>query len=598
MELDRRSFLKSAAVLGGAGALAGLVGCSPQDKAGTDAGSSAMSSERVAFEAAVAPIASVEPPQAWDEETEVIVVGSGAGGMNSSIRLAQAGYKVTMLERSEETGGNSKHSSVFSNFGGHKQAEATSWAYPSYPYDIDNIVEFVMDCQQMTGDPDLLRAMATEGPLCIDWMNEKAGAKWVPMNPSPAGNGLLEWEGMSTPTNGINVNLIPFQELEKTARDAGTEIRTGCTVETLVFDGTAVLGVKVTEQKVEKFIKATRAVVLTAGGMEINRAMMARYSATCLQGIANIATPPNGTGECIRMGQGVGADLSGYDSTGAFDGGVWWRDYEEYDIMMDSHINKDGNQALRQPWLRINKSGQRVPYISTSATSYPYSTDVPPSSEGLCDTAAIEMNQPGGKTYCCFDSKFDQLVTDNFFGQVICRKAKIVAADDPYIDRVPEWLRDWHTGFQQMVDAGAICQCNTIEELEEALELDQGILVDSVAKWNKACAAGEDYAASYKYRPEWMIAIDKPPYYGAKLGGHVFGSKTGLRITPTMHVVDVSGAPIPGLYAGWHTAGGSSGEGNPAGKPLTGMYADLGLAFVGGYMAAGGIMQEDGRADA
>lgn len=596
MELDRRSFLKGAAILGGTGALAGLAGCSPQGGASMSA-ATAGTGAQANFEAAAAPIDPVEPPSTWDEETEVVVVGSGAGGMNASIRLAQAGYRVLMLERNEETGGNSKHSSVFSNFGGHKQAEAAHWAYPSYPYDVNNIVEFVMDCQQMTGDPDLLRAMAVEGPKCIDWMNEKANAKWVPMNPSPAGNGLLEWEGMSTPTNGINVNLIPFQELEKTARDAGVDIRVGCNVDALVFDGTSVLGVKTTQRKEERFVRATRAVVLTAGGMEMNRAMMAKYSATCLPGIANIATPPNGTGECIRMGQGVGADLSGYDSTGAFDGGVWWRDYDEFDTMMDSHINKDGNQALRQPWLRINRDGQRVPFISTSATSYPYTTDAPPSSAGLCDTAAIEMSQPGGKTYCCFDSKFDQLVQNNFFGQVICRKAKIVAADDPFIDRVPEWLRDWHTGFQQMIDGGAVFKCDTIEELEAKLELRQGVLTDAVRQWNEACAKGEDYSATYPYPPEWMIAIDEPPFYGAKLGGHVFGSKTGLRITPHMQVVSTDGKPIPGLYAGWHTAGGSSGEGNPAGKPLTGMYADLGLAFVGGFMAAGGIMSQDGKTD-
>ncbi|WP_225749692.1 FAD-dependent oxidoreductase [Paraeggerthella sp. Marseille-Q4926] len=596
MELDRRSFLKGAAILGGTGALAGLAGCSPQGGASMSA-TTAGTGAQANFEAAAAPIDPVEPPSTWDEETEVVVVGSGAGGMNASIRLAQAGYRVLMLERNEETGGNSKHSSVFSNFGGHKQAEAAHWAYPSYPYDVNNIVEFVMDCQQMTGDPDLLRAMAAEGPKCIDWMNEKANAKWVPMNPSPAGNGLLEWEGMSTPTNGINVNLIPFQELEKTARNAGVDIRVSCNVDALVFDGTSVLGVKTTQRKEERFVRATRAVVLTAGGMEMNRAMMAKYSATCLPGIANIATPPNGTGECIRMGQGVGADLSGYDSTGAFDGGVWWRDYDEFDTMMDSHINKDGNQALRQPWLRINRDGQRVPFISTSATSYPYATDAPPSSAGLCDTAAIEMSQPGGKTYCCFDSKFDQLVQNNFFGQVICRKAKIVAADDPFIDRVPEWLRDWHTGFQQMIDGGAVFKCDTIEELEAKLELRQGVLTDAVRQWNEACAKGEDYSATYPYPPEWMIAIDEPPFYGAKLGGHVFGSKTGLRITPHMQVVSTDGKPIPGLYAGWHTAGGSSGEGNPAGKPLTGMYADLGLAFVGGFMAAGGIMSQDGKTD-
>ena len=117
----------------------------------------------------------------------------------------------------------------------------------------------------------------------------------------------------------------------------------------------------------------------------------------------------------------MGADIAGLDSTGAFDGGVWWHDYEEYDTEMDCHINKDGNQALRQPWLRINNNGERVPYISTSARSFPYTTEASPSSAGLCDTTDIEMAQPGGKTFVCFDSKFDELVTSNFFGQVICR---------------------------------------------------------------------------------------------------------------------------------------------------------------------------------
>ena len=148
-----------------------------------------------------------------------------------------------------------------------------------------------------------------------------------------------------------------------------------------------------------------------------------------------------------------------------------------------------------------------------------------------------------------------------------------------------------------MIDGGAVFKCDTIEELEAKLELGQGVLTDAVRQWNEACAKGEDYSATYPYPPEWMIAIDEPPFYGAKLGGHVFGSKTGLRITPHMQVVSTDGKPIPGLYAGWHTAGGSSGEGNPAGKPLTGMYADLGLAFVGGFMAAGGIMSQDGKAD-
>ena len=220
------------------------------------------------------------------------------------------------------------------------------------------------------------------------------------------------------------------------------------------------------------------------------------------------------------------------------------------------------------------------------------------SSEGLCDTAAIEMSQPGGKTYCVFDSKFDELVSKNYFGQVICRKAKTVAADDKYIDRVPEFLRDWHTGFQMMIDGGAIKKCDTVEELERELGLREGILVNEVKKWNAACEAGEDYAPMYKYPKEWLIALNQPPYYGAILGGHVFGSKAGLRVNPDMQVINTEGQAVEGLYAAWHTAGGSAGDGNPAGKPLTGVYADVGLAFVGGYMAAGGVMKKDGRSDA
>lgn len=592
--IDRRTFIRRAclggAVAGSAALGAGLSGCA-EPKSSHSNSERASSSAAEAFEAARKPIDPVGVPAQWDESHEIIVVGSGAGGMNASIRLAQEGFDVVMLERLTECGGNSKHSSVFSNFGGHKQANDAKWAIPSYPYDPDTIVEYMLNAQQMTGDPALIKAMAIYGPQCIDWMNEKAGAEWVPMNPSPAGAGLLEWKGMSTPTNGINVNMIPFQKLEERARQDGVNIQTEMPVENLVYDGKRVCGVRIEKTNGEEvFIEATRAVVLTAGGMEVNRAMMQKYSATCLKGIANIATPPNGDGKCIRMAQGVGADISGMDSTGAFDGGVWWRDYDEFETEMECHINKDGNQALRQPWLRINQTGERVPYISTSGRVFPYTTDASPSSEGLCETAAIEMNQPNGKTYCVFDSKFDELVSSNYFGQVICRKAKIVASDDPYIDRVPEWLRDWHTGFQKMIEGGAVIKADTIEELESGLGLREGVLTKAVENWNSACEEGKDYVDVYAYPKDWLIRIDEPPYYGAKLGGHVFGSKCGVRVNPKMQVINTDGEVIPGLYAGWHTAGGSAGEGNVAGKPLTGMYADLGLAFVGGYMVAEGIM--------
>lgn len=111
MNIDRRTFFKGA-LLGGTAAAAGLAGCAPKAEMADTGGSDARDKEREAFEAAAAPIEPASVPESWDEEAEVIVVGSGAAGINAAIRLGQAGYQVLVLERNMELNGNSKHSSA------------------------------------------------------------------------------------------------------------------------------------------------------------------------------------------------------------------------------------------------------------------------------------------------------------------------------------------------------------------------------------------------------------------------------------------------------------------------------------------------------
>lgn len=225
---------------------------------------------------------------------------------------------------------------------------------------------------------------------------------------------------------------------------------------------------------------------------------------------------------CIRMGLGAGADLSGYNSVACFDGSVEWEPYGEFDTAMYVHINKDGNQAVRQPWLLINRMGQRVPYLSTAGTNHPFANTSPDSLvTALTDQGAVEMSQPGGRTYVCFDSKFENLVNENYFNQSVCRVGKVIPDDDPLIDRVPDWQRNWREAFQIMVDVGAIKECNILEELEEALGLREGVLDQAVKDWNAACETGEDTVPAYKYDPAWLIPISEPPYYGAKIGGPI-----------------------------------------------------------------------------
>lgn len=583
----RRDFLKLAGVGGVATAAGGaLAGCAPTQEV-----SGAQTDGSDAFRAAGEPIAPVAVPAAWNTEADVVVVGSGGGGMAASIRLAMAGLSVTLLERNDTLGGNSRYAGHFVNFGGHKMADEAQWAWPVFPYDPNAVVEYLNDLFQMSGDTALLYQLAVEGPKWIDWMHDELNFTWVPASSQPSGMRALHMDGQITKYNAIEINDQMFKDLTTIAESKGVDIHTNSPIDALVQDGDRIVGVKVSSGEAgDVYYRGTKAVILTAGGFEMNRAMLKKYAPFALQGLANCATPPNGTGECLRMALGAGADMCGFDSVAAYDGGVEWSEYAEDDIWMHAHINKDGNQAVRQPWLSIDKTGHCIPFLSTSGSDYPYSSTGSWAPFGLCDLATIQMSCPGGRAYVCFDSKFDELVSSNYFQQSVCRPGKTIPNDDPLIDRVPEYQRDWHTGFEQMVAAGAIKKCDTIEELEAALGLNKGILTDEVKKWNDACAKGEDYVVSYKYDPSWLIPLDTPPYYGAKLGGNAFCTKAGVRVNPQMQVLNTEGSVIPGLYAGFHTAGGSNGELNIAGKPFNGMYGDVGLSFIGGYIAAGSLI--------
>lgn len=585
-KISRRDFLK--------GSVAGAVGLAGMSMLNIPARAedSSVSEEQKAYEAAVAPIPPVDAPAQWDYEADVIIVGSGAGGMNAALRLREAGLSVILLEKLIYTGGTSRCAGFFVNLGGHRQANEVQWAWPSYPYDVDAIVEKLnSEFNQLTTDPELLRAMVVEGPKCIDWMVDGLGIDWVSSSKEPSGIGSLYLSGSITKYNSININDGLFTLLTEKVKEAGAEIHTSTAVKSLVMDNGAVVGVKAEYNKKDVFYHGTKAVFLMAGGFEMNRAMLRKYVPILTDGIANCACPPINFGDVIRMGQGAGADMSGFGSVASYDGGVWWRAYDEFEANMESHVNKDGNQAVRQPWLRINQMGQRVPYFSSLGVAYPYSNYGSPKCTGLTDGAAIDSVQPGGGTFICFDSKYEELVSNNAFGQTVCRVAKIIPEDDALIHRVPIDQRDWRTGFEAMVEAGVIKKCNTIEELEEALGLRQGVLTSNVEKWNAACEKGEDYVANYKYEPDWLIPINEPPYYGAKIGGHIFATKCGLRINSQMQVIDTQGAVIPGLYAGWHTAGGANGAFNIAGRPFNGLYGDLGQSFVGGFMAAEALVK-------
>jgi fumarate reductase flavoprotein subunit len=204
----------------------------------------------------------------------------------------------------------------------------------------------------------------------------------------------------------------------------------------------------------------------------------------------------------------------------------------------------------------------------------------------LLTLSNIQMSRQGGRGYIIFDKDYETNIWK--LKQTFCRKPLTPGMANA--DRIPKWLTstDWRDGVKIALDAGVIKKADTIEELGKLLDFEPGVLPQSVSKWNEVCESGKDNPV-YQYQPEWLIPVQKSPYYGIRIGAFLYATGCGLRVTPGMQVVNTKGKTIPGLYAGFHTAGGQNGEHSLS---AVGILSDCGLSFTGGYIAAETIGKE------
>ena len=516
------------------------------------------------------PIAPRKVPATWDWECDICVVGAGGGGLNAAARSAELGARTICIEALGLHGGNAQSAGMCGILGGMSMQEKKKFAFPSWPFDPQALTDWAMDEYHYAADPKLIYKIASEGGKSLDWMAE-CGVQWrlgeVPVYVAPK-----------------NATLDHHVLKMKDATDAmfnygqrkGVEYHFQCPAVALVQDEAGrVVGVVAKDKfQTEVYIHASKAVILTAGGFCNNKALLERFIPTAAMGCASSYLVGGETGECFRMGLGVGADVSGFNSSASFDGGVDW----QAEGGQWARFLYDGmTQLSRQPWLTIDRCGNRLRYMDSRVGE-----DGANAIYALGDLATIQMTPPGHRSYIVFDSHYEEYLAG--FAQEHCRK--LITPDLEQIDKVPEHYRDWHHGVQDAIDADVLKRRDSLEELEADLGLAPGILTDAVKDWNRVCDQGFD-DFMYPMPPEWLHPIVDPPFYGCRIGGNLYGTKAGLMINDQMQVVSTSGRVIPGLYAGWHTAGGACGENSYIGDPILGsLMGDVGLAFCGGYLCA------------
>jgi succinate dehydrogenase/fumarate reductase flavoprotein subunit len=111
---------------------------------------------------------------------------------------------------------------------------------------------------------------------------------------------------------------------------------------------------------------------------------------------------------------------------------------------------------------------------------------------------------------------------------------------------------------------------DSMEELERALELPEGSLVQTWKTYNAHAARGED--PLFHKSSEWVEPLDRPPYRALDLRvssfPYPFFTLGGLRTTPRGEVLTAEGETLEGLYAAGRATSGIPARGYSSGVSL------------------------------
>lgn len=402
--------------------------------------------------------------------------------------------------------------------------------------------------------------------------------------------------------------------IETVAKENGATILLQTAAEALVVDEDGrVVGVMASDADGKGvYLGGAKGVILTAGGFGMNIDMLKRYCPNAYLGCAQGGPMPWDTGEVTRMGLGVGADMAGFDSFSLWEGGID-EYYGDGDGQFWHYFFSGRVQLTNNPWLTIDERGRRVPYyaigedpesgevggLGTGAGEPLQHNNFSNSySIGDCPTAAARMSTVGHRSYQIFDADYAtnifKLSTHEMYPSDAHRVP--LTKDTPMLAN-PLADGDWEADVQAAIDCGAIKKADTLEELAELLGLDPDVVVGAVAHWNEICAAGVDTDFSVPYLPQWLIPIkEEGPYFGLCTSSRLSGTHCGLRVDEGCRVLDSTGTAIPGLYAGFMTAGGANGEGDFGGQYGNGTAAlgGVGASYVGGWMTSHSLLADAG----
>lgn len=482
--VSRRSFITGAAAAGVLATL-GLAGCAPQDKQTASAATSGADTK-------------------WDEECDVLVVGSGYTGLAAALEAKNAGADVKVIEKTARVGGNSALAA-----GDFAVCNSSVQKREGVQDSVEQYVDDMMVAGLYLNDKEKCRVIAEKSNETWEWTIEM-GATWAKNDNDeyflyPYGGHTVMRSIAQGDGGGANVTG-PFAEKLK---ELGVEVETKRMLTELVKDANgrvigAIVHDKPSGNDVESgtpvAIKANKAVVLTTGGFGRDLAFRQAQDPR-LDDSVDCTNQEGATAESLRASVAAGAMAVHTD---------WIQllpfmspDEQGYGV---AAFYTDG-QASYAPTLDV-ATGKRIVNELTDRKRYA--------------DAILETGQP------CV--------------QITCKKA----------------LYDGGSGLEGALKAGITTEFSSIEEAAEHYGMPVDAVKEEIARYNTFVEnkLDEDFK---KPIPDDAQTIDEPPFYGVRLWPKVHHCMGGVKTDLECRVVDMDLQVIPGLYAAGEAVGGIHG---------------------------------------
>lgn len=500
----------------------------------------------------------------FEDECDVLVVGSGGGGVTAAYTAAREGLNTLLVEATDRFGGVTSYSG-----GGGVWFPCN--AVLKRNGDTDTMEDALEYYHAVVGDrtpKDLQETYVRSGSPLIEYLEQdenfkfmelpwpdyfgkmpKASAKGrhiIPLPLSPEVMGDLrdslrpplgtDWLGHDLPDSIVGGQALIGRFLLAMQQYSNVRTQLSSPCDELIVedaaDGTKkVIGAVIVRDGKRVAVRVNKGVVVASGGFERNDKMRTEF------GVPGAARDSMGTpgshGKAIAAGIAIGADTDLMDQ-------AWWA---------PGMTHPDGNSAFAL-WFTggvfVNQDGKR--FVNESAPYDRLGRDI------------IEQMEAGKMTLPFW------MVYDNRDGEV----PPCNATNVPMVET------------QKYVDAGLWKTADTLEELAELIGVPADALVASVERFNGFVKDGVDpdfgrgdepYDRAFSGGEPPLYPVFEGPFHAAQFGLSDLGTKGGLRTNNAGQVFAKDGELIGGLYAAGNSMAAPSGYtypggGNPIGTSM------------------------------